>query len=114
MTCCPERMPQANPSASTRCYVVDLGMAGGLARDQDEPPIAFNLGDNSSQRAYVDCDPDWPNLKSEIAMGCQWPPYAANKFDTTPYCPGHRRVLRQGRTRRWRVAALPLRADPDR
>jgi Putative Flp pilus-assembly TadE/G-like len=71
-----------------RCYAVDLGMAGGLAQDQDEPPIAFNLGDNSSQRAYVDCDPDIANLKSEILMGCQWPPYAANKFDTTPYCPG--------------------------
>jgi hypothetical protein len=70
------------------CYVVDLGMAGGLARDQDEPPIAFNLGDNSSQRAYVDCDPDIPNLKSEIVSGCRWPSYAANTFGTTPYCPG--------------------------
>jgi hypothetical protein len=71
-----------------RCYVVDLGVAGGLARDQDEPPIAFNLGDNSSQRAYVDCDPVLPNMKDEIVTGCQRPPYAANKFDTTPYCPG--------------------------
>jgi len=71
-----------------RCYIVDLGVAGGLARDQDEPPIAFNLGDNSSQRAYVDCDPYLANMKSEIVTGCQWPPYAANKFDTTPYCPG--------------------------
>jgi hypothetical protein len=63
-------------------------MAGGLSRDQDEPPIAFNLGDNSSQRAYVDCDPNIPNLKSEVVAGCQTPAYAANKFDTTPYCPG--------------------------
>jgi hypothetical protein len=66
---------------------MDLGVAGGLARDQDEPPIAFNLGDNSSQRAYVDCDPLIPNLKSEILSGCGQPPYAANRFDTTPYCP---------------------------
>ena len=79
----------SQPANSTRCYVVDLGVAGGLARDQDEPPIAFNLGDNSSQRAYVDCDPTYPNLKSEIVAGCQQPAYAANKFDTTPYCPGH-------------------------
>ena len=27
-------------------------------------------------------------MKSEIETGCQWPPYAANTFDTTPYCPG--------------------------
>ena len=79
----------SQPIGEHRCYALDLGMAGGLAQDQDEPPIVFNLGDNSSQRAYVDCDPDWPNLKTEIQMGCQWPPYAANKFDTTPYCPGH-------------------------
>ena len=78
----------SQPDGATRCYVVDLGTAGGLARDQDEPPIAFNLGDNSSQRAYVDCDPDIANMKSEIVSGCRWPPYAANKFDTTPYCPG--------------------------
>ena len=85
----PEEDAASQPEGATRCYVVDLGTAGGLARDQDEPPIAFNLGDNSSQRAYVDCDPDINNLKSEIVAGCQWPPYAANKFDTTPYCPGH-------------------------
>ena len=83
----PEQDAASQPLDETRCYLVDVGTAGGLARDQDEPPIAFNLGDNSSQRAYVDCDDDLPNLKSEIVAGCQWPPYAANKFDTTPYCP---------------------------
>jgi Putative Flp pilus-assembly TadE/G-like len=75
------------PVGTTPCYVVDLGTAGGLARDQDEPPIAFNLGDNSSQRAYVDCDPNIQPIKAQIQQGCQWPSYAANKFDTTPYCP---------------------------
>jgi hypothetical protein len=75
------------PTGSTPCYVVDMGTAGGLARDQDEPPIAFNLGDNSSQRAYVDCDPNIQPIKAQIQQGCQWPSYAANRFDTTPYCP---------------------------
>jgi Putative Flp pilus-assembly TadE/G-like len=78
----------SQPAGTRRCYVVDLGMAGGLARDQDEPPIAFNLGDNSSQRAYVDCDSSNPNLKAEIVAGCQQPAYASNRFDTSPYCPG--------------------------
>jgi hypothetical protein len=85
----PEEDAASQPEGATRCYVVDLGTAGGLARDQDEPPIAFNLGDNSSQRAYIDCDDDLNNLKSEIVTGCQRPSYAANKFDTTPYCPDH-------------------------
>jgi putative Flp pilus-assembly TadE/G-like protein len=76
-------------AGSNPCYAVDMGLAGGLARDQDEPPIAFNLGDNSSQRAYVDCDYNLPNLKDEIVAGCGWPPYAANKFDTNPYCPSN-------------------------
>jgi hypothetical protein len=79
----------SQPVNSTQCFIVDLGMAGGLARDQDEPPIAFNLGDNSSQRAYVDCDNAFPNLKDEIVKGCQWPSYAANNFGTTPYCPSN-------------------------
>ena len=82
----------SQPAGALRCYVVDMGMAGGLARDQDEPPIALNLGgviSGSSQRALIDCDPDINNLKDEILKGCQWPSYAANKFDTTPVCPGH-------------------------
>ena len=77
----------SQPAGAIRCYVVDLGLAAGLARDQDEPPIAFNLGDNSSQRAYIDCDPMIANLKSEIVTGCQRPAYASNKFNTTPSCP---------------------------
>jgi hypothetical protein len=78
----------SQPADDCAMYVVDLGTSGGMARDQDEPPIAFNLGDNSSQRAYVDCDPNIANLKSEVVTGCQWPPYSANKFDTSPLCPG--------------------------
>ena len=77
----------SQPVGLMRCYVVDLGLAAGLARDQDEPPIAFNLGDNSSQRAYIDCDDDIPNLKSEIVTGCQQPAYSSNKFNTSPLCP---------------------------
>jgi hypothetical protein len=79
----------SQPVGSPRCYVVDLGLAAGLARDQDEPAIAFNLGDNSSQRAYIDCDPNINNLKSEIVTGCQRPAYASNKFNTNPFCPAN-------------------------
>ena len=78
----------SQPAGAQRCYVVEMGLAGGLAKDQDEPPIAFNLGDTSSQRAYIDCDPNISNLKSEIVSGCQTPAYSANKFNTSPLCPG--------------------------
>jgi hypothetical protein len=82
----------SQPADALRCYVMEMGLAGGLARDQDEPPIALNLGgviEGSSQRALVDCDPNiQPDPKEEIVKGCQWPSYAANKFDTTPFCPG--------------------------
>jgi hypothetical protein len=78
----------SQPAGACRAYVVDMGLAGGLARDQDEPPIALNLGSGSSQRALIDCDPNIPNIKDEILTGCQYPSYAANKFDTNPICPG--------------------------
>ena len=54
-----------------------------LARVLDELPLAFNLGDNSSERAYVECDPARANLKSEIVTGCQQRAYASIKFNTT-------------------------------
>jgi len=78
----------SQPAGADRCYVVDMGLSGGLARDQDEPPIALNLGSGSSQRALIDCDPNLPNLKEEVVSGCQTPAYSANKFNTTPLCPG--------------------------
>jgi hypothetical protein len=83
----------SQPAGECRAYVVEMALAGGLARDQDEPPIALNLGgviDGHSQRALVDCDPNiHPDPKEEIVKGCQWPPYAANTFAAPPYCPGN-------------------------
>ena len=78
----------SQPTGANRCFYVDMGLQGGIARDQDEPSIALNLGTGSSQRALIDCDPNITNLKSEIVSGCLWPSYAANKFNTTPLCPG--------------------------
>lgn len=77
----------SQPVGALRCYVIDMGLSGGLARDQDEPPIALNLGSGSSQRALIDCDPNEPNIKGEIVAGCQTPSYASNKFVTSPLCP---------------------------
>ena len=102
----PEADAASQPEGATRCYVVDLGMAGGLARDQDEPPIAFNLGDNSSQRAYVDCDPDIANMKSEIVTRLPMAAVRGEQVRHDAVLPRTRRVLRQGEPTDGRVAAV--------
>jgi hypothetical protein len=66
---------------------MEMGLQGGLAKDQDEPPIAFNLGASSSQRAFLDCDDaSGSNLAQEIQDGCG-PRYGAHQFTYSPYCP---------------------------
>jgi hypothetical protein len=72
------------------CFYMEMGLKGGLAKDQDEPPIAFNIT-GASQSALVDCDDNSSgqggNLREEIEYACQSPTYSVNKFDTTPLCP---------------------------
>ena len=83
----------SQPVGSTPCYIVNVGLQGGMARDQDEPPVALLLGSGPSQRALVDCDPDTVHgqVADEIRDGCQWPAYRGNKFDVPPgpsgWCP---------------------------
>ena len=73
------------PSSQSQCYYVEMGLKGALAVDQDEPPIAFNL--KQSQSAFLDCDPNIPNIKDEIVTGCQSIDYATNDFARNPPCP---------------------------
>lgn len=75
------------PLGASHCFYVEMGLKGGLALDQDEPPIAFNLT-GSSQSALVDCDENYNNLRDEIENACQSPTYTVNRFNTTPLCPG--------------------------
>jgi hypothetical protein len=82
----PETVEAASVPTGTRCFYVTMGLQGGLAKDQDEPPIQLNLG-ATSQSSVLDCDRNLSNLKSEIVTGCLDPPYARNRFDTTPLCP---------------------------
>ena len=62
-------------------------MRGGLSKDQDEPPIAFNISD-TSQHQLLDCDPNIATgqIADAVRMGCS-PFYASNRFDTNPLCP---------------------------
>lgn len=81
----------ASVPAGRRCFKLEMGMSGALAREQDEEPIVLNIGD-TSQTAVVDCDPSIPNIKDEIKLGCGgddgFPTYKRHDFAVTPYCPG--------------------------
>ena len=104
----------SQPIGEQRCYALDLGMAGGLAQDQDEPPIVFNLGDNSSQRAYVDCDPDLAEPEDRDPDGLSVAPVRREQVRHDAVLPGTQRMVRQGQPADGRLAALPLCPDPDR
>ena len=80
----------ASVPAGRRCFKVEMGLQGALAREQDEEPIVLNIGD-TSQSAVVDCDPSISNIKDEIKLGCGgddgFPTYKRHEFAVTPYCP---------------------------
>jgi hypothetical protein len=89
----------ASVQSGQRCFRLEMGLQGALAREQDEYPIQINIG-TTSQSAVVDCDPDKSNLKTEIEEGCGapdgFPSYTAHDFarvdngsgpQNTPYCP---------------------------
>ena len=80
----------ASVPGGRRCFKMEMGLQGALARDQDEQPIQLNIG-ATSQSAVVDCDPSIPNIKDEIVMGCGgddgFPTYKRHDFAVTPYCP---------------------------
>jgi hypothetical protein len=71
------------------CWYVDMGLKGGMAKDQDEPPFVFDEGSGSSQMGFLDCDPQFgqgEQLTEAILHGCD-PLYRGNRFDTDPLCP---------------------------
>ena len=83
-----ETVEAASVPSGRNCFYLEMGLQGAIARDQDEPPIAFNLGATGSQRAFLDCDPAaGTNLKDEIQNGCK-PMYQKHPFTYgPPYCP---------------------------
>jgi hypothetical protein len=80
----------ASVLAGRRCFKLEMGLTGALAREQDEVPIQLNIG-ATSQSAVVDCDPSIANIKDEIVQGCGgddgFPTYKRHDFVNTPYCP---------------------------
>ena len=86
--------PRAASATSTmHCFYMEMGMRGGLSKDQDEPPIAFNISD-TSQHQLLDCDPNIPSgqIADAVRLGCS-PFYAPNRFDTNPLCPDQNSIF---------------------
>ncbi|MDW8339451.1 MAG: pilus assembly protein TadG-related protein, partial [Thermoleophilia bacterium] len=85
----------SRPSGSASCFIVDLGLKGGVARDADEPALLFDDGTGSSQVGALDCDPSIPQGQAPIdgvRDGCNvW--YGRHPFDWSPLCPDHNRLF---------------------
>ena len=83
----------ANATNGMHCFYMEMGMRGGLSKDQDEPPIAFNISD-TSQHQLLDCDPNISQgqIADAVRKGCG-PFYASNRFNTNPLCPDQNNIF---------------------
>jgi hypothetical protein len=79
--------------ACTKSLVVKIGLLGGLelSRTGDAPVRLRVIGGSENQS--LDCDPNKPNLKTELATGCS-PSYTPH-LDTSDPCPNSPSALPQ-------------------
>lgn len=87
----------SRPSSAPSCFLLDMGLKGGIARDADEPALLFDDGTGSSQVGGLDCDPTLPQGQAfidGIKLGCS-PWYARHPFDWTPLCPSQNTIFNQ-------------------
>jgi hypothetical protein len=69
------------------CFVVEVGLKGGIAADATDIGYLFNDGAGTSQLGYLDCTESGPqNIVWELMNGCP-PLYGPHRFDYTPLCP---------------------------
>jgi hypothetical protein len=77
------------PNGGPSCFLMDIGLKGGIAVDSNDQPILFNDGVGASQMGAVDCDPNIAQgqiLIDGIRDGCNVS-YARHPFDYNPLCP---------------------------
>jgi len=85
----------SQPTSGPSCFVLDMGLKGGVAADQDDEPILFNDGVGPSQMGSIDCDPNIPQgqiLIDGVIQGCG-PEYGAHPFDWSPLCPAANNIF---------------------
>jgi hypothetical protein len=68
---------QSYETGSSHTFVVVVGIGGTLrnATGTGDPLVALRIVSNTGQS--LDCDPNYPNLKTEMALGCR-PTYVPN------------------------------------
>jgi hypothetical protein len=73
----------SNPTC-THNLVVTIGIAGSLkdAASVNDPVVSLRVA-GGSQNQSLDCDPDYSNLKDELAYGCR-PPYSKSQGTACP------------------------------
>ena len=66
--------PRASRPVANRCFFVDLGLKGGIARIRTRSQFSFNEGIGASQMGAVDCDPNIQQgqiLEDGVIKGCE-------------------------------------------
>jgi hypothetical protein len=63
----------------THTLIVQIGITGNLqnAADSTDPPVTLRVSGGGSENQSVDCDPNYSNIRDEIANGCR-PQYTIN------------------------------------
>ena len=74
---------QSYPTGTSHTFVVAVGIGGTLrnATGTGDPIVSLRIKSNTGQS--LDCDPGYPNLKTELQLGCR-PTYVPNTG--TPDC----------------------------
>jgi hypothetical protein len=96
--------PYANslPQGGSHDFVVTLGVQGNMEVGKPgDPPVVLRIGGGGSQNQTIDCDPNYSQLKEELANGCR-PEYTRNTGQT---CPAGASAL-WATTQPWNCAAI--------
>ena len=98
------------PLGATSCFVVEMGLKGGIAVDADDQPVLWNDGVGASQLGVLDCTATGPqSIIWELMNGCP-PLYGPHSFDYTPLCPSAASLFTQPNPGPpWNVDWPPLR-----
>ena len=80
-------MEGSQPLGAINCFVVEMGLKGGIATNVNDPGFLFNDGVGASQLGYLDCTESGPqNIVWELMNGCP-SLYGTHSFNYTPLCP---------------------------
>ena len=80
-------MEGSQPLGAINCFVLEMGLKGGIATNVNDPGFLFNDGVGSSQLGYLDCTESGPqNIVWELMNGCP-SLYGTHSFNYTPLCP---------------------------